>query len=409
MRLGLLSVVVVGLLVTATAGLSFLEPALPAVDRSAIILDTVKRGTMVRQVSGSGMLVPVDVTWVTTDVGGQVVEVLVEPGIDVTPETELIRLHDPQLDRAVREAERDVDAAMAELERFKLQQESLQYDLKVAIATARANYEDAREQAEIDEMMARRGLKSPRQWQFSVDRAQRSQMLFEVQVDRAANSVKTQDIQFNERNDSIDRAKDRRAERHEQQAALVVRAGTAGVLQQLGLAGNGLEVGQRVSPGAVVAKISNPKELKAVVFVSQIQARDVVVGQPATIDTHNGVVEGRVSRIDPQVLNDRVTVEVELIGELPKGARPDLSVEGLIEVARLDDVLHVRKPVYSQENGRLEVFRLLAEGETASRTTVEFGRGTVHSIEVTAGLNEGDQIVVSDTTRWKAFDLVRLK
>jgi hypothetical protein len=135
----------------------------------------------------------------------------------------------------------------------------------------------------------------------------------------------------------------------------------------------------------------------------------VVVGQPASIDTRNGVVEGRVSRIDPAVQNDRVAVEVELLGELPKGARPDLSVEGLIEVARLEDVLHVRKPVYSQENGRLEVFRLHADGAIASRTTVEFGRGTVHSIEVTAGLNEGDQIVISDTTRWKTHDQVWLK
>jgi HlyD family secretion protein len=351
----------------------------------------------------------VDITWVTAEVGGQVLEVFVEPGIQVTPDTRLIQLQDPQLDRAVRDAERDVDATKAELERFKLQQESLQYDLKVAIATARANYEDAREQAEIDETMARRGLKSPRQWQFSLDRAERNQMLFEVQVDRAANSVKTQQIQLNERNDAIERAKDRRDERREQQAALVVRTGTDGILQQLGLGGNGLEVGQRIAPGAVVAKISNPNELKAVIFVSQVQARDVVVGQPATIDTRNGIVEGRVTRIDPQVVNDRVTVDVELVGELPPGARPDLSVDGLIEVARLDDVLHVRKPVYSQENGRLEVFRLHADETIASRATVEFGRGTVHSIEVTTGLQEGDQIVVSDTSRWKSFDLVRLK
>jgi HlyD family secretion protein len=408
-RLGLISIVVVGLLGAGTAGVSLLEPALPEIDRSTVIVDTVQRGTMVRQVLGSGTLVPVDVTWVTAEVGGQVLEVFVEPGIDVTPDKELIKLQDQQLDRAVRDAERDVEAAKAELERFKLQQQSLQYDLKVAIATARANYEEAREQAEIDETMARRGLKSPRQWQFSLDRAERNQMLFEVQLDRAANSVKTLDIQLEERNDAIERAKDRLAERRELQEALIVKAGTDGVLQQLGLAGNGLEVGQRVAPGAVVAKISNPTQLKAVIFVSQVQARDVVAGQPATIDTHNGLVEGRVTRVDPQVLNDRVSVDVELIGGLPPGARPDLSVEGLIEVARLEDVLHVRKPVYSQENGRLEIFRLHGDDTIASRATVEFGCGTVHSIEVTAGLQEGDRIVVSDTTRWKSFDMVRLR
>lgn len=409
MRWALLLLALTIFLSAATAGLSFLEPALPTFDRSAMVVDAVQQGTLVREISGSGTLVPVDITWITAEVGGQVLEVSVEPGIEVTADTVLLKLRDPQLERAVREAERNVESAKADLARFELQQESMQLDLKVAIANARANFEEAREEAEIDEAMVRRGLKSPRQWRFSKSRAERNRMTFEVQIERATNSVKTQRIQHTEKEDAVARAEDRLEERREQQAALIVKAGTEGILQQLGSTGGGLEVGQRVAQGAVVAIISNPKQLKAVLSVSQVQARDVVVGQPATIDTRSGIVAGRVSRIDPAVQNDRVTVEVELLGELPKGARPDLSVEGLIEVARLDDVLHVRKPVYSQDNGRLEVFRLDSDGETATRTMVEFGRGTVHSIEVVAGLKEGDQLVVSDTTRWKTFDQVRLK
>jgi HlyD family secretion protein len=349
------------------------------------------------------------VTWVTTEVGGQVLEVLVQPGIAVTPEMELLKLRDPQLERAVREAERDVESTQADLERFKLQQDAVKLDFKVAIANARAIFEDARQDAEIDEAMVRRGLKSPRQLRYSRSNADRNRLTFEVQVERAANSLKTQDIQFQERQDAIARAQDRLEERREQLAALVVKAGTDGILQQLGLTGSGLEVGQRIAQGAVIAKISSPEKLKALLFVSQVQARDVVVGQAVTIDTHTATIEGRVSRIDPAVQNDRVTVEVELIGELPKGVRPDLSVEGLIEVARLDGVLHVRKPVYSQEGARLEVFRVHADGQIASPTTVEFGRGTLHSIEVIAGLQEGDQIIVSDTMRWKNLGDVRLK
>lgn len=409
MRRAIAAVGALGLAMAAAAGLWLLKPALPSFERSAVILDTVQRGALVTQVWGSGTLAPVDVTWVTAEVGGQVLEVLVEPGIQVAPDTELLKLRDPQLERAVREAQRDVESAQAELEQFELQRRSLQFDLKLSIDVARANFEEAREDAEIDETMVRRGLKSPRQFRYSKAKSDRNRKTLEVQIERAANSVKSQDIQYREREESVARAADRLQERQEQLSALRIYAGTYGVLQQFGLSGDKLEAGQRIAQGAVVAKISNPLELKAVLLVSQVQARDVVAGQPATIDTRSGFVAGRVIRVAPGVQNDRVAVEVELIGELPKGARPDLNVEGSIEVSHLDDVLHVRKPVYSQENGRLEVFRLDPDGETATRTTIEFGKGSRRSLEVVAGLKQGDQIVVSDTTRWKTLDRVRLQ
>ena len=393
-----------------TFGIARLKPALPEFDRSSVILDTVQRDLLIREVRGPGTLVPIDINWVTTEVGGQVVEVFVERGIEVTPDTVLLKLHDAQMDRAIRDAKRSVDSATSALERFKLQLHSQHLDRKVSIATARANYEEAETQAELNETLTRRGLISPRQWRLSKDRAGRNLMLFEIQLERATNSQQTQEIQLTERQAAIKRADDYLDERLEYEKALVVKAGTYGVLQQLGASADGrLEIGQRVSRGAVVAIITNPERLKAELQVSQTQARDVVVGQTARIDTRNGIIEGRVIRIDPAVQNQRVTVDVELQGELPKGARPDLSVEGLIEVARLEDVLFVRKPVLSRQNGRMEVFRLAPDGQTAVRTTVEFGLSSVHAIQVETGLRVGDEIVVSDTTRWKSFDRVMLK
>ncbi len=405
-----LLIVIGGGIAATTSGLSNLKPALPEFDRAPVIFDTVQRGTLTREVRGSGTLVPVDITWVTTEVGGQVTEVLVEPGVEVTPETVILKLHDPQMERAVREADRSLELAKAEVEKFMLAQKSTELDLKVSTATSRANFEDARTQAELHERLARQGLISQRQWRQSKDRADRNRMLMEVQIERVVNSKKTQKLRYDEKLAWVARAEDRQKEQLEAQAGLVVKAGVSGTLQQLGgQNGSGLEVGQRVGLGSVVAKITNPKRLMAVLQISQIQARDILVGQITKIDTRNGIIEGRVSRIDPAVQNDRVTVDVELTGELPRGARPDLAVEGLIEVTRLDDVLSVRKPLYSRENVTVEVFRLESDGETVSRVAAEFGSSSVHTIEVIAGMREGDQIVVSDTTKWKSFDRVKLK
>ncbi len=410
LRWVLLLFVIGGGIAATTSGLSNLKPALPEFDRAPVIFDSVQRGTLVREVRGSGTLVPVDITWVTTEVGGQVTEVLVEPGVEVTRETIILKLHDPQMERAVREAERSFTLAKADVERFKISQKSTQLDLKVATATSRANFEESRLQSELHGRLSLRGLISPRQARQSRDKAARSRMLMEVQIERVVNSKKTQQLQYDEKLAWVSRAQDRLNERKEQEAALIVRANVSGTLQQLGNQnGNGLEVGQRVGLGSVVAKITNPTRLMAVLQISQIQARDILVGQLAKIDTRNGIIDGRVSRIDPAVQNDRVTVDVELTGELPRGARPDLAVEGLIEVTRLEDVMSVRKPLYSRENVTVEVFRLDSDGETVSRVAAEFGSSSVHTIEVITGLREGDQIVVSDTTRWKSFDRVKLK
>ncbi|MBI1314632.1 HlyD family efflux transporter periplasmic adaptor subunit [bacterium] len=409
LRWTLLFVAVSAGVAATTSGLSSLDKALPEFDRSSVIIDEVQYGTFTRTVRGPGTLVPEEITWVTTDVGGTIVELFVEPGQKMTPETPLLRLHDPQMERSIREAERNRDSAKADVERFLLQQKSQQLDLKVARETARADFEEAREQAELNETLARRSIISQRQWQLSRDKAERNRMLLEVQIEREKNSHETMALQLDERQAAVDRAQDWLDEREEQELALLVLAGTSGVLQQLGSTGGGLEVGQRIAQGTVVARISEPTRLKAVLQVPQTQARDIVRGQPVEVDTRNGIVAGVVSRIDPAVQNDRVAVDVELTGELPRGARPDLSVEGLIEVSRISEALFVRKPAFSREHGRLEVFRLEPGGRTAVRIPVEFGAASSFTIEVTSGLKAGDEIVISETSHWKDFDRVLLK
>lgn len=409
LRWTLLFIAVSAGIAATTKGLSSLEKALPEFDRSSVIIDEVRFGTFSRTVRGPGTLVPEEITWVTTEVGGTIVEVLVEPGQKVTPDTPLLKLDDPQMERSIREAGRTLDSAKADVERFLLQQKSQQLDLKVARETARANFADAREQAELNETLARRSIISQRQWQLSRDKAERNRMLLEVQIERERNSHDTMALQLADKKAAVDRAQDWLDERMEQKEALIVLAGTTGVLQQLGANGNQLQAGQRIGQGATVAQISEPTRLKAVLQVPQTLAQDVVRGQPVEIDTRNGIVTGVVSRSDPAVQNDRVAVEVELTGELPRGARPDLSVEGLIEVSRVADVLFVRKPAFSREHGRLEVFRLEPDGRTAVRIPVELGAASSFTIEVASGLQAGDQIVISETSRWQDYERVALK
>lgn len=407
----LLLVVLGGGIAGTTAGLSNLKPALPEFDRSGIVFGQVDRGLMTREVHGSGTLIPEDINFVTSEVGGRVVEILVQPGVRVEPDTVLFRLEDPQLERARRESERRVQTADDNLERFNLQQASSRLDLKVATATARANYEESRTQAELNEALVRRGgLISQRQWELSRDRAERLFMLLEVQIDRVKNRLETEKLQLRDRKQEIDRAGDLLKEKQEQEAALIVKAGVSGILQQLGsIAGSTLQLGQRIAQGVPVAVITDPTKLMAEIQIAQTQVRDVVEGQTVRIDTRNGIIAGRVRRIDPSVQNQRVKVEVELTGPLTRGARPDLSVEGIVEVSRLEDVYHVRKPVRVRAGSTGEVFRLEADGVTATRTTVEFGISSLHSIQVVAGLNTGDEIIVSDTPLFRSHDRVTLK
>ena len=393
-----------------TIWLQGLQAARLEVDRDKIIIDTVKRGLLVREVGGDGTLVPRDITWVTTEVSGRVAKVLVEPGTAVVPETIIMELHDPQMERAVREAKRQVDTAVAALNQFKLTTDTEHLRLQSATNAARFKYEDSLTDAELDATLARSGLIPRRQAQASRDRAIRNRQQFVNQVAQVKNSLDVQRIQLKEREVAVESATDRYDEHKEREKALTVRAGVAGILQQFGaIPGETLQVGQRIAEGAYVAMITDPTRLKAELQLPQTLATDVVVGQRVNVDTRDGIIPGRVSLISPAVQQERVGIEVQLKGELPKVARPDLSVHGTVEVDRLEDVFHMRKPVYGREGGTLSVFVLSGDGKTAIRRTVQFGRSSLHEIQVEAGLEEGDQVIVSDTSRWKDHDEIGLR
>ena len=408
-RLLLLSAAVV-VVVGTTAALSRLEPAVPVVERGSVMIDSVRRDTMLRQVRGMGSLVPIDPQWVTAQVSGQVVATPVEPGLPVSADTVLLQMDEPQVRRAVVEARRALRSAEAELERFTVELEQRTLDLKAQTAAARASYDDAKSQAEMDVELYRKGLISGRQKDLSVARSERNQLLLEIQLARVENSQTTQQIQVNEKGLAVERARDQLAERLEAEDHLTIRAGIDGMLQQLGTSATSrFEVGQRVSVGTPIAKITDPQRLQAVLQVMETQARDVVVGQHVTIDTRNAEITGIVDRIDPAVESGTVTVDVRLTGELPAGARPDLTVDGIIEIERLDDALHVGKPSYTQAHSSIKLFKLSDDGEMAVSTLVQLGRSSVNTVEIVGGLAEGDQVILSDMRIPDDVDRIRLR
>jgi multidrug resistance efflux pump len=408
LRAFLLLTLVGGGIAATTFALSSLKPAVPEFDRTGFVVDIVKQGTLLRRVRGTGTLAPVEITWVTVEEGGVVVELSVKPGTRVTPETVILQMEDPQIERSIREADRLVELAKADVDWSRQEQLSLMLDLKVAVAEAEGLHEDAKADAELDEELFLKRAVSERKRDQSREKAKRTGELLAAERERVENAKVAGGIRERQKQAALSQATDIFDERTRQRDALTVRAGIDGVLQELGetLTGGTIQVGQRLLQGAPVAMITNPRRLKAVLRISQTEARDVAIGQQVEIDTRAGLVQGQVRQIDPAVQNNRVAVEVELTGELPKAARPDLSVEGVIEVLPIQNALYVQKPVRTQEGREAEVFRLSKDGRMATRITVEFGRVSVYEIEVISGLTAGDQIVVSDTSRWDGLDEV---
>lgn len=392
-----------------TLGLSRLEPAVPTVDTS-VRYGTVNRGTLVREVAGRGPLVPVDVTIVTSEVGGQVVALPLEPGVEVDVGAVLMVMQDLTIERNLIEAQRSLKAAESERDRYKLLLEQQELDLRATTAQARANWEEARSEADMKGQLADQGLISAREDQLARTRADRTWTLLELQVARVENSQKTSELQLQEKEAAVERAKDVVSDRQRECDALAIRATTQGILQELGPAlATRWEVGQRIAAGARVAKITDPQHLKAVLQVTDVQAREVMTGQPVTIDTHSALIAGRVVRVDPAVKEGKVAVDVVLAGELPAGARPDLEVYGKIEIERLDDVLQLSpRPGLAETDSTISLFRVAPAGEYAERTTVRLGRGTLGAVEVREGLQAGDRVIVSDMRRYDDVDRVLL-
>ena len=386
-----------------TVGVSRLEPAAPQVDRDTIYLDTVQRGPMVRQVRGTGTLVPEQIRWIPATTDGAVERIVIRPGALVTPDTVIVELSNPELEQTTLEARLNLDAAEARYSNRQVEVERELLNQRAVLATIEAQLKTARLQADADEQLFGQGLVSSLELQKSRAAVQEYDTRFRIERERLQMATDTVEAQLAVEQAEVDRLRTLYELRRQQVADLRVRAGMPGVLQQVPL-----EEGQRINTGTNLARVGDPAVLKAELRIAETQAKDVQIGQTAAIDTRNGVVAGHVTRIDPAVENGTVTVDVALDGELPRGARPDLTVDGTVELERMDDILFVGRPVFGQEESVVSLFRVEEDGTHASRTRVSLGRASVNTIEVLEGLEPGDRVVLSDMSTWDQFDRVRI-
>ncbi len=387
-----------------TVLLSRLKPAAPTVERATVWVETVKRGPMLRSVHGLGTLVPEEIRWIPAVTAGRVERIDVHPGTPVEPDTVILELSNPATTQASLEAESQLKAAQASLTSLRAQLQNELLSQQSVAASVESEYRQAKLQAEADAELAKENLISSIQAKVSMMKADALANRDAVEKKRLAETAASIQARLSVQQEEVDRQRALAALRRSELASLKVRPGVRGVLQQVPV-----EVGAQVAPGTNLARVANPSRLKAELKIPETQAKDVEIGQVAQIDTRNGIIPGRVSRIDPAAQGGQVTVDVALEGELPKGARPDLSVDGTIELERLTDVLFVGRPAYGQESSTVSLFKLLDDGETALRVNVSLGRASVNTIEVKSGLAEGDQVVLSDMSTWDGFDRVRLK
>jgi HlyD family secretion protein len=382
-----------------------LKPAAPTVDRSVVWTDTVKRGPMIRQVRGLGTLVPREdaIRQIPAQTEATVVRILTLPGSIVRPDTPLLELSDPQATQQALDAELSLREAKADLSNIQVKVQSDLMAQKSAAATVNADYNQAQRQAKTDKALYSLGVISGLAYNGSQGKADELS---------TRNKLEEQTVDINEKaiesQLAVQQAKVAQAQaiyelKKQQLDALKVRAGIPGVLTSLPLA-----VGQHVTMGTMLAEVVQPNQLKAQLKIPETQARDIQLGQPASVDTHNGIADGTVSRIDPAVVNGTVTVDVKLVGNLPDGARKDLSVDGTIDLERLRDVLYVGRPAFGNEESTISLFRMDQQGKGAVRVPVKVGRASVNAIQVLQGLHEGDTVILSDMSRYDTTDRIRL-
>ncbi len=387
-----------------TVGVSRLEPAAPRVDRDTIYLDTVQRGPMVRQVRGTGTLVPEQIRWIPAATDGTVERIVIRPGARVVADTVILELSNPELEQSALEARLNLEAAEARYSNRQVEVERELLNQRATLATTEAQLKTTRLQADADGQLFAQGLVSSLQLQQSQSAEQEYETRYALEQERLQMATDTVEAQLAVEQAEVDRVRTLYELRRQQVADLRVRAGMPGVLQQVPL-----EEGQRIATGTNLARVGDPAVLKAELRVAETQAKDIQIGQSAAVDTRNGVIPGHVTRIDPAVENGTVTVDVALDGALPRGARPDLTVDGTIELERMDDVLFVGRPVFGQEESMVSLFRVEADGTHASRMRVSLGRASVNTIEVLEGLQPGDRVVLSDMSTWDQFDRVRIE
>ncbi len=397
---------VVGLVLVAlvTLGLRSLKPAAPGVERDTLLIDTVKRGNMLRNVRGLGTLTPTDIRWIPAVTEGRVERVLILPGTKVKASDVILEMSNPQVQQAALDAEWQLKAAEAEFKNLQVQLQSQVLTQKADTAKMNSEYNDARLQAQTDQELAKLGVISDLNLKFSQGKAQQLSTRAEIEQQRLQNATQTTQSQLAAQQAKVQQARAMYELKRQQMDQLRVRAGTDGVLQELPW-----KPGQWVTPGITLAKVVQPEHLKAELKVPETQAKDIALGLPAEVDTHNGVIPGHVIRIDPAAQQGTVTVDVALDGALPAGARPDLSVDGTIDLERLNNILYVGRPAFGQEKSTVGMFKLEPDGKTAVRVQVKLGRSSVTSVEIIDGLKEGDQVVLSDMQRWDSYDRVRLE
>jgi HlyD family secretion protein len=391
-------------LIAATVALARLKRAAPSVDASPLWIDTVKRGTMLRNVRGVGVLIPDDIRWITALTDGRVERVLVQPGTPVTADTVLLELSNPQTEQAALNADLDLKGALVQYEILKVDLEKDLLAQRSATASVAADAAQAAMDAEANDAMAKQGLISAIVAKQSRLRAETTASRKKLEDERLANSEKSLAARLAVQQGEIDRRRTVATLRRNEALGLKVRAGMAGVLQQVPV-----EAGQRISPGTNLARVADPGRLRAQIQVAETQVKDVTAGLKAEVDTRTGIVHGHVVRIDPAAKNGTVTVDVVFDEPLPRGARPDMSVDGTIQLERLDDVLYVGRPAFGQEQSKASLFKLSEDGSTATLTVVELGRTSVNAIEVVRGLTAGDRVVLSDMSAWDGYERIRLR
>jgi HlyD family secretion protein len=386
------------LTLAAMAGVSFvlarLKPAAQTVDASTVWPDVVKQGQMIRQVRGLGTLVPEEIVWIPSTTSGRIEKRLVQPGTTVRPDMVIFEMSNPELQQQLMDAESQLRSAEAEYNNRKVELESQLLNQKAQAATVEADYQQAKLAADANEQLSKEGLVSEIILKQSRMRASELATRNELEKQRIAMNTEAMKTQLAVTQAVLDQRRLFYDLRKRQVSDLRVKAGMNGVLQELAV-----QVGQQVQPGANLARVSDPTRLKAEVRIPETQAKDIVIGQSAQIDTRNGFIDGRVMRIDPAVINGTRTVDVQLLGELPKGAVPDLNVDGTIELERLENVLYIQRPAFGQENSTIKLFKYDPDGKHAEAVTVQLGRSSVTTIEIRGGLKVGDKVIVSDTSQ----------
>ncbi len=395
---------VVVLIPLVTWGLGKLKPAAPSVDRSTVWVDTVKRGPMERAVRGLGTLVPEDIRWIAATTDGRVEKIVLRPGAKVQPDSVILELSNPELQQTTFDATWQRKGAEAELNNLKAQLETELLNQRAAAATVQSDYSQAKLQNETNEQLFKLGLTSDLILKQSQVRAQELATRNQIEQDRVASYEKSAAARIAAQEANVERLRALEQLRISQLDALKLRAGMSGILQLVPV-----EEGQRFSAGTNLARVADPARLKAQVRIAETQAKDIQIGQSSSIDTRNGIVEGRVSRIDPSVVNGTVTVDVVFDGALPQGARPDLTVDGTILLERLADVVYVGRPAFGQEHSTVGLFKLTDGGQGASRVQVKLGRSSVNTIEILDGLQPGDQVILSDMSAQDNYDRIRLR